>query len=222
MWKITYGTGVVVTPSSDGLTIDNTQGTAECYFSQSVLINGTYTRVIKVTELVGNVNSYIQGIGTVNALESGANVFTETGDYQSLNFTVSQGAKVKFEYIDLFEGSIAYPHVKEDYAIALTRCRERIVAGNIPCVCYSDTVSLYLLFPNIQMPSKPTISYKQITITANGNKFSSPSATADDVYTNSGAGISVAVNLSKISQTVPALTVLIAEVEAIVISCEPV
>ena len=34
------------------------------------------------------------------------------------------------EYIDLFEGDISYPHVKEDYAIALMRCMEYLQ------VCY--------------------------------------------------------------------------------------
>ena len=41
-------------------------------------------------------------------------------------------SSTKVEYIDLFEGSIAYPHVKEDYAIALMRCKLYVqTVGNI-------------------------------------------------------------------------------------------
>ena len=48
---------------------------------------------------------------------------------------------LNIEYIDLFEGSIAYPHVKEDYAIALMRCQEwlRVIdLWGAPMFCISS------------------------------------------------------------------------------------
>ena len=55
----------------------------------------------------------------------------------SFNNSISQVAigvpancTLTLEYVDLFEGSIAYPHVKEDRAIALSRCQEWLVVIN--------------------------------------------------------------------------------------------
>ncbi|MFQ9922533.1 MAG: hypothetical protein ACLRVU_03405 [Beduini sp.] len=50
-----------------------------------------------------------------------------------------------FEYIDLFEGDIAYPHVKEDYPIALARCTRylQLIHGCVP-ITYAYSNNFYL------------------------------------------------------------------------------
>ena len=59
------------------------------------------------------------------------------------------------KYVDLFEGDVAYPHVKEDYAIALNRCKRYIdrVSFTIPVI---NNVTNYYRF-DIPKVSDPTV-----------------------------------------------------------------
>lgn len=62
----------------------------------------------------------------------------DLGDYDNklkINFCPVGAASMVIKYIDVFEGSVAYPHVKEDYATALMRCRQYIQKG-----CYVSPV----------------------------------------------------------------------------------
>lgn len=51
------------------------------------------------------------------------------------------------EYIDLFEGDIAYPHVKEDYAIALIRCQSEIRPLGRNFIGYSSSSNNHMFIP---------------------------------------------------------------------------
>lgn len=81
-------------------------------------------------------------------------------------------------YFDLFEGDIAYPHQKEDYAIALLRCRQYLTKGRIFALPYGYKGNnifyfrqMYLM--SIKMKSTPTINYITIDVTNIGSLDSS-------------------------------------------------
>lgn len=59
---------------------------------------------------------------------------------------------VIINYVDLFEGDIAYPHVKEDYAIALMRCQFFIqVLRNLAIrMCLTSQSNFYFRYPLLQ------------------------------------------------------------------------
>nr|DAS58824.1 MAG TPA: hypothetical protein [Caudoviricetes sp.] len=70
-------------------------------------------------------------------------------------------SEISIEYIDLFEGSIAYPHVKEDHAIALMRCQRylyrlkfQVGNGNI----YRNAVYIFIPVPVSMISTTPTIT----------------------------------------------------------------
>ena len=73
------------------------------------------------------------------------------------NGTANTSHEIK--YADLFEGSIAYPHVEEDDATALMRCREKIRKYDVTIVDYSFINDNYLFYiiPN-GLGEHPTLS----------------------------------------------------------------
>ena len=90
-----------------------------------------YTLVYKIDDVV-----YTMSIGSISeqmsAIIDDKTKFKAyfTYDTERKKYVVAIGVKenqsIHIEYIDLWEGDIAYPHVKEDYAIALMRCEEYI------------------------------------------------------------------------------------------------
>lgn len=126
MWNYINASGLVIIPQADGIYVDNTSGKRDCYFSQILpnLESGTYTVSFEVLEKTGDVTFYMDGINSDSheSISIGKNIFTHTGKPTTYVFYLKIGARIKLKYCDLFEGDIAYPHVKEDYAIALYRC----------------------------------------------------------------------------------------------------
>ena len=56
-----------------------------------------------------------------------------------VNIVVLEEETIKINYVDVFEGVVAYPHVKEDYGTALMRCQAYIQHGRImaPIISYA-------------------------------------------------------------------------------------
>jgi hypothetical protein len=72
-------------------------------------------------------------------------------------------SSITFQYIDVFEGVVAYPHVKEDPATAMMRCRRYLHKGTCfsPILQYVDTTpaTFYYRFgiPIDNMAGDPTL-----------------------------------------------------------------
>lgn len=126
MWRIIYGNGVRVTYGKDGVTVDNTSGSQQCYFGQPLVDfpNTSYSVNVKVSQKTGDVKFYLNGVSSGVALNVGENHFLLSGTPDQFVIHLAKGAKVKITYCDLFKGSIVYPHVIEDYPIAFARCLE--------------------------------------------------------------------------------------------------
>ena len=87
---------------------------------------------------------------------------------------------VLINYVDLFEGDVAYKHQKEDYSIALMRCQQYIIyLKGIRTAKYYDKSYLGFSFP-CTMKSKPMIAYKKITNTSGQDVSSQVTVTIRD------------------------------------------
>lgn len=128
MW-IRWGCAVIA--GDNGVTINTIGNTANGAFGQIIErleVGKKYTVCINITSLSGTGDISIgtrtdfDNVGHSNILKQGVNkiTFTATGQWLTV---CCKNVLVTIEYIDLFEGSIAYPHVKEDYSIALLRCQ---------------------------------------------------------------------------------------------------
>lgn len=130
----------------------------------------------------GGIKLTIAGTNTVRELNTsyrevsinGEGVYKITVDIpQDIDYKLLEVAVVftgsvscKIDYIDLFEGNIAYPHVVEDKDIALMRCQNRLVVYSelrLPCdFSYInrdyDSISVILYLPT-NFKGQPNISY---------------------------------------------------------------
>ncbi len=93
--------------------------------------------------------------------------YDEANKYIVYSLWVPEGNKeFDINYVDLFEGNIVYPHVKEDCAIALQECQNRVIVYNevmLPCnFSYIDknydSISANLYLPT-NFKGQPNISY---------------------------------------------------------------
>ena len=93
--------------------------------------------------------------------------------FDKLTFEIYlQGQSNIINYCDLFEGSIAYPHVKEDYAIALARCQNWILNTSVTLVKtfnYPDSNQYLFEFGVSQLNSTPTLLVLSGIIYCNDN-----------------------------------------------------
>ena len=135
MWYIQNGMSVDVLKLSKNVIKITNIGVSDGYFGQSTdfKITKNNTLVIKVNSLTGSV--CLPDLLDVPQLKVGLNVFDlkgieESNDLRRVLLKLNVGANIEIEYIDLFEGDVAYPHVKEDYTIALMRCMSYIIALN--------------------------------------------------------------------------------------------
>lgn len=128
MWR---RMGCAVTVEDNGITLNTVGNSANGAYGQkveSLEAGKKYTVCINITSLSGTGEVSIgsrtdfDNVGHSNRLKQGVNkiTFTATGKWLTV---CCKGVLITIEYIDLFEGTIAYPHVKEDYAIALLRCQ---------------------------------------------------------------------------------------------------
>lgn len=77
---------------------------------------------IAIAKINGQIKTMKFTCGTNKTYEE-LEAYNETDGRLRIIINCALGSTLDVEYIDLFEGSFAYPHVKEDYAIALMRCQ---------------------------------------------------------------------------------------------------
>lgn len=170
MWKFRGVSNSTVSINEDKtITLTNPSNENSVYFCQALsdLVNGNYSGNIKVISIIGIVKFYINGTtleGQNITLTKGINTFSTNGTPSTFNIQLYAGASITLEYIDLFEGDIAYPHVKEDYAIALDRCQRYFQKRKILCgIAYiynAKDLKVYGEIPS--MIEKPLISIESV------------------------------------------------------------
>lgn len=175
MWKINNGS---VTVNDDGITFSG----AGYFLSQFIdgnFANKTLTMVVKtssdlhVITGVAVPDEYVQQQFSDIQLAFSYRSVENRLDLSVKNITASNDIK----YIDLFEGSIAYPHVKEDYSIALIRCQSHVqIVGNINGNMTSSKTLIASLQTNLI--AQPSITVNGGTIQVDG-KFTGTATSAN-------------------------------------------
>lgn len=120
MW---YSIKATITKTASGVTVSANRGQAAHLVQKIPLRNTTKTLVAKVN---GKIYStvFTGSKATIRLDSSVGSISTQYVDstYQQVDFIINSGKTANIEYCDLFEGGIAYPHVKEDYGVAYQRC----------------------------------------------------------------------------------------------------
>lgn len=190
-WDMWYIRNATLTQESDGrVTLSGGTNKELWQFIQGVKDN-TVTFAISVN---GSVYT-----GTATNVLDGENhdfAFDQDNFYIRLHNNPSRGLEfvvagrrldggsgdtnLSIEYIDLFEGNIAYPHVKEDYQEALLRCQRKIINLQIPeKIPYASSV--YFTGENFPVPMDENPEVVKVSLFINADdvsgKFSSANVT---------------------------------------------
>lgn len=143
-----------------------------------------YTLVIKCSNIVGNVIVeiyYMDANYENHKLTNGINIINITNkNIRDISPTIHGQGSIEIEYIDLFEGDIAYPHVKEDYATALNRClfEGLEIFNHYVGECHNFGNKVQIMFKILPKKSTPTIKF-------NGNLcFLAKTTSGGIVYNN--------------------------------------
>lgn len=127
-WRIIGANATAkLTKLDNGVRLQNAD-TGSVVLTQRIYIEkvSNYTIVINAKNIVGNVVVEIYDMGSgyeIHNLKNGRNVFKVTNQsLKDITPTIVGIGSIEIEYIDVYEGDIAYQHIKEDPAIALLRC----------------------------------------------------------------------------------------------------
>lgn len=174
-----YYNAIIVTQIDGGgchvqLGTDAGAGLRQYVASSESCLGKPYTAVISIDGVVykGTVKMRTTNdpdyTGAISNDRFGVFVFyDEANKYIVYSLWVPEGNKeFDINYVDLFEGNIVYPHVKEDCAIALQECQNRVIVYNevmLPCnFSYIDknydSISANLYLPT-NFKGQPNISY---------------------------------------------------------------
>lgn len=204
MWR-TVNASVAI--GDDGIIVSSQDQTG--YFNQKMkLSDGSYTSVLNVEIISGSASHYADGATIENGkLATGINVFRADGALTQYGIRLEPNSSVKIKYADLFEGDIAYAHVKEDEATALMRCQHYVLAipqVSIARYSYRAGISYFsgFVFP-VKMASKPNIT---------GTYITSDTQTID---------ISIDFNSRGIMYSYAQIDAIGLDMRNVIISCEP-
>lgn len=170
MWRLYNYQGVVtVTVQSDGILITSSgSGTMQFYQSFDFLSFFNGITSLYASEVSGTVEySYYNDSENwvkLGELKNGINTFNLTNaNLYRIGFVMKGSTYFKLKYVDMFEGSIAYPHIVEDDAIALMRCLQYVKEYTINVLAYcngTNSIQQSINF-DIQMKSNPTCTVIQ-------------------------------------------------------------
>lgn len=169
MWYLNlWNTTGKVTKTNNGIRITNTSSFDGLGFYQYTNENNSIAKEMTLSLKVDGIVHTISGIptnsGTTPTITSekfDANIrYYEDNNRYRVYVSVKANSYVDIEYIDLFEGNIAYPHVKEDYAIALLRCQQYLkkmyVVGEVTNAMVETDGYILVPFELGKMHTKPT------------------------------------------------------------------
>lgn len=130
MWLVNANSNLKVNKLENGVKLTCTSVTANSLFYERVdfeLLEKTYTVQAKIDGVIyAHTFKNIQ-IENKHDLGNGVSLWVSSAEeYQIFGILFTQSKTINVEYLDVFEGDIAYPHVKEDKDIALTRCQDYI------------------------------------------------------------------------------------------------
>lgn len=174
-----YSNAIIVTQIDGGgchvrLGTDSGAGLRQYVASSESCLGKPYTAVISIDGVVykGTVKMRTINdpdyIGAISNDRFGVSVFyDEANKYIAYSLWVPEGNKeFDINYVDLFEGNIVYPHVKEDCAIALQECQNRVIVYNeltLPCDFSYIDKDYDSIIANLYLPTnfkgQPNISY---------------------------------------------------------------
>lgn len=125
MWRINNHSKLYV---NDGyIRFHKVDSDQQALLNQVVKTEGKSITVIKVKEINGTATVRF-GDSTVTKTITQSGIFTIENDTPISSVAidlVTNGHYIDIEYIDLWEGDIAYPHVKNKYAYDLMECMEQ-------------------------------------------------------------------------------------------------
>jgi hypothetical protein len=141
MWR---GFGVKVDVLNEGVKVTGTSSTTQGYFTQFIQLGKLKTTTYTICAMADDQLCTFTVTPGATAKEKNFGTFKITAlttsiwnnnlnDYDNklkINICPIGTNTITFKYIDVFEGVVAYPHVKEDPATALMRCRRYIQAGS--------------------------------------------------------------------------------------------
>lgn len=166
-WRIIGANATAkLTKLNNGVRLQNAD-TGSVVLTQRIYIEkvSNYTIVINAKNVVGNVVVEIYDMGSgyeIHNLKNGRNVFKVTNQsLKDITPTIVGAGSIEIEYVDLYEGDIAYQHIKEDPAIALLRCQQYYFSGDIMVpILYEYGNGPYQYLVNIsyaEMRTLPTV-----------------------------------------------------------------
>ena len=178
MWRA-YGVKVTVLASERGIKLDGVSAGGVGYFTQFIdtgkLVNTPHTISAMVDDQIctftvtpdGTAREKNFGKFKISAVTT--STYGDDGwdtDYNRLKINISPIGtnSITVKYVDVFEGTVAYPHVKEDPATALARCSQYVQAKGFisPLIAQYTTSGKYSYrfgIPYAGFKSVPTITY---------------------------------------------------------------
>lgn len=184
MWALYTGTNttVKITKLKKGIKIECTGEESEL-FQITSSTNENVACSIKINSISGNVDFAIYSVSDgwtnkVTNLKVGISSFVAEGEkIERVGIRCHGACILEIEYIDLFEGNIVYPHVKEDYTIALDRCQGyvRPLFRNFVGYCASDGRIVYVPCNEIlEMKSRNLTAFdidNRLVLVVDGNQL---------------------------------------------------
>lgn len=170
MWQLAYGTinvldnGIKITPYA-----------TQAFLNQKISEDLTDKQVTLVLKETNGEMHILQGVASkTQALSSkSGNITLSIGYISETNLYkigTTYDAETSIEYIDLCEGDIAYPHVKEDDAIALLRCQDYEIFYEtlLLTISYDYNERKFQAVANFpKMKDIPTFTHGQVEMWAN-------------------------------------------------------
>ena len=227
MWRINK---LSLTVESDGITITNTDTKTHGFVQilNNPLTNGKYTATVKIVSITGDVLLY-----GIKKLESGINIFTFDSAIVSkdrFNIDLQPNSSIKINCCDLFEGSIAYQHARENYSVALDRCMDylqiyEVVNLGLFKAWGESRNSLLIGYIGMykKMISKPTITfnYTKVYSDSNVNGYDYEKDILNVITTISNNDIKIMIKKLNSLDTFNRDYEYFINTEKVILSCEP-
>ena len=182
MWRI-YQAKVNVLENGVKVTATNSSQTAS--FTQLLdTLNGVHTISLKANDKIFTFTFTPKNVEQRFRCDV-FNVYVKNDTVKNqtdISLIVDIGKSITVEYVDLFEGNIAYPHVKEDYQQALLRCLYYVEYGEFACQ-YNNTTYFISGF-TYKFPKKdtPNIIFIKTVVDESGTVNGTFEAVSQNTY----------------------------------------
>ena len=165
MWRINNGKLYV---NEGFVRFHRETSTNNAYLNQVVATKSDSICVVKVKEISGNaVIRFGDSTVTKTVSDSGIYIVYNPQSISTVAIELpDQNSYIDIEYIDLFDGDIAYSHVEEDDAISQMRCEKHVLKLPTSYSGYTGSTS-YIYFVSeklMEMASTPSVDVIPTTI----------------------------------------------------------